>query len=130
MARRPAAADKAAFLAALAAAGRRVLMVGDGINDAPALAGLRFDVAVERGRHQPDRRRYRLHRQQARAGRPCAQVARAARRLILQNFALAIGYNLIAVPIAVLGYATPLIAAVAMSPRRSWSPPTRCGCRW
>jgi len=42
-------------------------------------------------------------------------TAVAARRLILQNFALAIGYNMVAVPVAMLGHASPLIAAVAMS---------------
>jgi Cu2+-exporting ATPase len=42
-------------------------------------------------------------------------VAQLARRIIRQNFVLAVGYNLIAVPVAILGLATPLIAAVAMS---------------
>jgi Cu2+-exporting ATPase len=42
-------------------------------------------------------------------------VARASRRMSLENFAIAIGYNAVFVPLAVLGYVTPLIAAIAMS---------------
>ncbi|MEQ9200000.1 MAG: heavy metal translocating P-type ATPase, partial [Rhodospirillales bacterium] len=42
-------------------------------------------------------------------------VARAAKRIAFQNFAMALLYNLVAVPVAVLGFATPLVAAVAMS---------------
>ena len=43
------------------------------------------------------------------------RISRRSRRLIFQNFGLAIGYNALAVPVAVLGYVTPLVAAVAMS---------------
>ena len=42
-------------------------------------------------------------------------IARRAKRLILENFGLAIAYNMVAIPLAIAGYATPLVAALAMS---------------
>ncbi|HET7717934.1 MAG TPA: heavy metal translocating P-type ATPase [Bauldia sp.] len=108
--------DKAAFLADLAAKGRRVLMVGDGLNDAPALASAFVSMSPANA----------ADISQAAAdivftGRKLGPVAltwvvaHLARRIVRQNFVVAIGYNLVAVPVAILGFATPLIAAVAMS---------------
>ena len=109
-------ADKARRLDELAAAGRRVAMVGDGINDAPALARAHASLspagAADVSRTAADM----ALRGEALSGVLAAfDVARQARRLVLQNFALALGYNAIAVPLAMAGQVTPFVAAVVMS---------------
>jgi Cu2+-exporting ATPase len=109
-------ADKIAALEALKTQGRRVLMVGDGLNDAPALAAAHASLspisAVDLAQAQSDAVFLgdRLQPVVEAVG-----TSRKARSLMRQNLWLAVLYNAIAVPLAIAGFVTPLIAAAAMS---------------
>lgn len=108
--------DKIARVEAWQSAGETVLMVGDGINDAPALSAASVSMAPSSGsdigRTAAD---LVFTGEKLSAVVEAWSIARRTRRVILQNFGLAAGYNLIAIPIAALGYAGPLVAAIAMS---------------
>ncbi|MGE4371480.1 MAG: heavy metal translocating P-type ATPase [Xanthobacter sp.] len=109
-------AEKIEMLESLKAEGHRVLMVGDGLNDAPALAAATASLSPATGAAVTQ-----AHADAVFLGRHLAPVlvmvdgARKGAHLMRQNLALAILYNIIAVPLAVFGFVTPLVAALAMS---------------
>lgn len=108
--------DKVKHLQDLANTGERVLMVGDGLNDTAALASAHASIApasaLDASRSASD---VVILKDSFSELPLLLRVARFARDLSKQNFAIAALYNGIAIPIAFAGYATPLAAALAMS---------------
>ena len=109
-------AEKAEAIDRLKAEGRKVLMIGDGLNDAAALARAHAAIApgsaLEASQNAAD---LVLTRDSLMAVVEAIDVARSARRRALENFGFATIYNLVAAPAAMIGLVNPFVAALAMS---------------
>lgn len=108
--------DKIKAIEELQSAGHRVLMVGDGLNDGPALAAATASMAPASATDMGQQAADAVFTGDSLIAVPVAiRAARKTMRVVRQNFALAIGYNALAVPLAFAGLVTPFVAAIAMS---------------
>ena len=109
-------ADKYAYVEELKAQGETVMMVGDGLNDAPVLSAANVSMApgsaIDVAQNAAD---IVFMGDKLEPVLETHKIARATQQLVKQNFALAVIYNIIAIPLAFLGLVTPMIAALAMS---------------
>jgi Cu2+-exporting ATPase len=108
--------DKLEALRALQAQGRTVAMVGDGVNDAPAMTQADISMAVSTASDLSlEAAKMILLRARLMGAVEAIAISRRTFRVIQENLALSIGYNVLAIPLAMAGYVVPLVAAISMA---------------